>query len=92
MNFTFKCLKILQKRIKLFHLYFFISQAVYSEPPLNAKDLRALVKCVDGVFDELVDKHKELEKYHTEYKVIAMKTTLRLDKCEKIENIDHRKL
>lgn len=61
-------------------------------PAPDAKYLRELMTCVDGVFDELTVKHNELGKYHTEYKAIAMKTNLRLSKCEKMEDMEMKKL
>lgn len=63
----------------------------YAAKSFDAKEVRELVRCVDGVFEELVEKYKELVKYHTEYKAIAMKTNLRLDKCEKIDDSEFKK-
>lgn len=58
------------------------------EPPYNSEQFRELIKCVDGVFTELMGKYNELEKHHPEYQALAEKTNLKLDECDKAENDD----
>lgn len=56
----------------------------------GADGMRRSMKCGDAVFDELVSEHKELEKYHIEYKALTAEATKQLDECEKIENTDQK--
>lgn len=58
---------------------------------LGASDLRKFIKCVDGVFDEMVKEHINLEKYYSEYKILAKKTNVELDGCEKKDTPESKK-
>lgn len=58
----------------------------YETPSYTADDLRKLMKCIDGVFDELIGEHNELKKYYPQYKVYVEESNERLAKCEKMEN------
>lgn len=60
--------------------------ALYNAPSYTANDLRKLVKCVGGVFEDLIREHKELENYYTKYKVFAEETNTRLVECEKMDD------
>lgn len=53
---------------------------------MGAADLRELIKCVDGIFVEMIKEHKELEKYRPEYKILAKETNAQLDECERNDN------
>lgn len=53
---------------------------------IKAAELREAIRCIDGIFDEMIEEHKELEKYHTEYKTLAKETNIQLDECEKNAN------
>lgn len=47
--------------------------------------------CVDGVFIELIEEHKELEKHYSDYKTLTVATNIRLSGCEKVENLEFKK-
>lgn len=49
---------------------------------------RQLLKCIDGLFEELIQKHKELEKFHIEYKEHAKGEHAKLDECDKSDKPD----
>lgn len=81
------------QRVFLIHLIFFsISKAVHAAPTLDtsgtSQRYRQLLKCVDGLFEELIEKHKEMEKYHIEFKEYAKGENAKLDECDKSENPD----
>lgn len=60
--------------------------ALYNAPSYTADDLHKLVKCVGGVFEDLIVEHKEFENYYSQYKVFAEEANTRLSKCEEMEN------
>lgn len=55
------------------------------------KDFRKSMKCIDGVFGEMVGEYKGLDKLHIEIKAHIEETSLQLDECEKIENPKSKK-
>lgn len=57
-------------------------------PSEDATELREFAKCVDGIMDRMAGEHKEIEKYQSEYKILAQKTNLRLDDCLKMDDDD----
>lgn len=61
------------------------------DPPYDPPQFRELLKCVDGVFEEVSAKYEELKKYHPEYKALAERTNLKLDECEKTEDADSKR-
>lgn len=63
-------------------------QVVFAEnsPSKDAAELREFAKCIDGILGEVAGEHKEIEKYHAEYKVLAEKTNLQLDGCLKMDD------
>lgn len=54
----------------------------------DAPQFRDLIKCVDGVFAEVMSKYNTLEKHHPEYQALIEKTNLKLNECDKAENAD----
>lgn len=66
-----------------------ILQAVYAdEPPYDTPQFREMIKCVDGVFTEVMEKYSELKKHYPEFQALAEKTNLKLNECDKADNAD----
>lgn len=57
---------------------------------IDSESMRESIKCGDGVFGKLAAEHKELEKFHVEYKALASDANQKLDECMKIEESDDR--
>lgn len=55
---------------------------------VDIEGVRKLLKCADNVFGELAKEHKELEKYHAQYKAIVGESNSELDECQKLDDSD----
>lgn len=64
--------------------------AVSATSLIDPESMRQSIICGDGVFAKLSGEHKELEKFHVEYKALASDANQKLDECLKIEDSEAR--
>lgn len=55
------------------------------------KELRGLIKCIDGAYVELIPEYKQMKKYYAEYQLLAKETNYLLDECERSKSPDLKK-
>lgn len=62
-----------------------------TDPDEQIQRLRDLLQCIDGAFNEVAEKYKQLEKYRAEYKGNADNLSKKVDECASTENEDSKK-
>lgn len=67
-----------------------MSQVVNAGLLDGGETLQKTISCINDVFGEQSQEHKELEKYYSEYKTYALDSNLRLEECKKIEDSDKK--
>lgn len=76
-------------KYRFWRIQFPFSKAVYAdEPPYGASQFRELIKCVDGVFAELMGKYNGLKEHHPDYRTLSENTNLKLNECDEAEDGD----
>lgn len=65
-----------------------ILQVVSAASLIDAESMRKSIQCGDDVLAKLAGEHKEVEKYHAEYKTLANDANQKLTECVEIEDTD----
>lgn len=63
------------------------SASINDDENKDVNQVRKKLECGDGVFAQLAEEFKELEKYHSDYKTYAKTTNSMLDECVSTEKL-----